>query len=140
MKSVIQNQEKFCLALRRFNYSYSREKVEDKIIDFAISVEALFSKKNDGIDSIAYKLATRISRLWKINDLDYKKIFKDIKNFYDARSKIVHGDSKEREKSLKKVDVDNIDNIIRESLRMYIERLSKDEVSHDGLMELLDFA
>jgi hypothetical protein len=52
----------FFLALERFNSAYSDSSLEDKIIDFAISYEVLFSRQKEGTDSVTHKLAVRFSR------------------------------------------------------------------------------
>ncbi|MGB7955383.1 MAG: hypothetical protein WCF23_15500 [Candidatus Nitrosopolaris sp.] len=47
----------FFLAIERSNSAYSDSALEDKIIDFAISYEVLFSKRNEGTDSVTHNLA-----------------------------------------------------------------------------------
>jgi hypothetical protein len=40
------------LALERYNSAYPNASLEDKIIDFAICSEVLFSREKDGTDSV----------------------------------------------------------------------------------------
>jgi hypothetical protein len=84
-------------ALSRFNSAYDKRNLEDKIIDWVISFESLFSKKDDPTDSITHKLALRSSRFSK-PPLERKDLYNRFKEVYGARSKIVHGASWERPK------------------------------------------
>jgi hypothetical protein len=84
----------FSLAVERFNSAYSDSSLEDKIIDFAISYELLFSKQKEGTDSVTHKLAVRLSRFIAENYKQRISIYKTIKALYRKRSDIVHGNIK----------------------------------------------
>ena len=79
------------MALTRFNSGYDKRNPEDKVLDWIISFESLFSKKDDSIDSITHKLALRSSRFSRIPS-ERKDFYGKLKNAYKVRSKIVHGD------------------------------------------------
>jgi len=131
---------RFNLALRRFKFSYGRELKEDKVIDLAICIETLFSQKEDSFDSIAYRLALRFSRLLSNNFDERKKIFKEIKSFYNNRSRIVHGDENDREKYLNQTDTTEIESYLRTALKSYIIRIGNKDLEHHKLMQTLDFS
>ena len=78
-------------ALTRFNSGYDKRNPEDKVLDWIISFESLFSKKDDPIDSITHKLALRSSRFSRIPS-ERKDFYGKLKYAYKVRSKIVHGD------------------------------------------------
>ena len=77
-------------ALNRFNSAYYKRNPEDKIVDWIISFESLFSKKDDPIDSITHRLALRSSRFSKVPS-ERKDFYFNLKAAYNIRSKIVHG-------------------------------------------------
>jgi hypothetical protein len=80
------------LALRRFNSAYTRRSNDDKLIDYAIAYEALFSQGSKDGDSLTHKLALRFSRLVE-NDFEKRKeYFTAMKALYGKRSRVVHGD------------------------------------------------
>ena len=68
---------------------------KDKIIDFAISYEVLFSKQGEGIDSVTHKLAVRLARFVSENYHQRMSLYKTMKGLYGKRSDIVHGNIKE---------------------------------------------
>jgi len=91
--SLINIQEnKIGLAINRINRCFLREDYEDSILDATIALESLLI--DDGNQEMTYKLAMRIAYLSK-HFPNFKKnaqdVFKDIKNIYTMRSKIVHG-------------------------------------------------
>jgi hypothetical protein len=66
--------------------------LDDKLIDYAIAYEALFSKGSKDGDSLTHKLALRFSRLVE-NDFEKRKeYFTAMKALYGKRSRVVHGD------------------------------------------------
>lgn len=79
------------IALERFNKSFHRENSDDAIIDLAIGFEVLLS---DSQNEIAHKISTRVALLSKIDQAIKEEpfvVFKNMKEFYSVRSKIVHG-------------------------------------------------
>ncbi|HUR61278.1 MAG TPA: hypothetical protein VM286_02800 [Candidatus Thermoplasmatota archaeon] len=75
------------LALRRFNYSYTRDLPADELLDLTVGLESLFAV--DGPGEIGYKIAARSARL-----LSYPPKEHDIaavRALYKVRSEIVHG-------------------------------------------------
>lgn len=83
----------FGLALRRFRATYDRYAPGDYefLLDSAIAFEALFLNDGDNKE-LRYKLANRVAR-FLADDLETRKsIAKRMKDLYDVRSKIAHGD------------------------------------------------
>ena len=72
------------IAIKRFNETYRRTSVEDKLVDYIISLESLY-------DSGGYTLAHRAAILLGKGQSERKQIFLEIKKAWDMRSKIVHG-------------------------------------------------
>ena len=75
--------------LRRFNETFSRLSIEDKLVDYLISFESLYLTGEDKSE-MAYKLAHRASLLLS-TEKEKKQIFQEMKKAYSLRSDIVHG-------------------------------------------------
>lgn len=79
----------------------SRERMEDAIIDYAIGLEALLT---EGIqDELRYRFALRGATILAWVGGNKKQLFEELSDFYNVRSKIVHGghvDKTEVEKSV----------------------------------------
>ena len=117
-------------ALSRFNSAYGKRNPEDKIVDWMISYEALFSKKDDPPESISHRLALRSSRFSKIPS-ERKDLYIDLKAAYNVRSKIVHGDD------WKSLNMD-FHSHMRHSLTKYLNALNS-EHNHDSILDSIDF-
>jgi hypothetical protein len=78
------------LALRRFSFSYDRfpPRAEDRIVDAFIAIEALLSRDSA---ELTFKLAFRAAGILATDDDERTALFEQIKDYYDTRSKIVHG-------------------------------------------------
>jgi len=119
------------IAIRRFNYAYDREKNEDEIIDYLISFEALFFKKDT--QELSEKLSRRVARLLEDNFDNRKKLSKNIKDFYTKRSQIVHG----VETEISSEYVDEIQEVLRKSIKKVLEKILTQH--HDDIIDHLDF-
>ena len=117
-------------ALSRFNSAYGKRNPEDKIVDWMISYEALFSKKDDPPESISHRLALRSSRFSKIPS-ERKDLYIDLKAAYNVRSKIVHGDD------WKSLNMD-FHSHMRHRLTKYLNALNS-EHNHDSILDSIDF-
>jgi len=77
------------LAMHRLNLSSMRTTDEDGVIDAMIAMEALLS---DGPQEMTHKVAMRLAGLYKVADRSRsEQAFKELKDIYKFRSKIVHG-------------------------------------------------
>ena len=88
-EKTIQENQFLQIALDYFYDSETKFVYHDEgFISVMISLEALF---NDGPFDIKYKLAHRAGFLLGLRKFDSKKVFVNLKNFYDFRSGLVHG-------------------------------------------------
>jgi hypothetical protein len=76
------------VALRRFSFSYDRIQYEDRLIDLMIAFEALLL---EGPTSVAHKLSLRFAKIMGDNFTQRSTLYKEMKRFYDVRSRLVHG-------------------------------------------------
>jgi hypothetical protein len=80
------------LPLRRLVDGFSRTRFDDKIVDYAIGLEALLlGDSNQG--ELSYRFRLRGAMILGEVGEDRHQALKDFKDFYDARSAIVHGNS-----------------------------------------------
>ncbi len=84
-------------AFERFNMGKSRNALVDKVVDYSISFESLFTNPEfEGKESIGYKLSSRVARLLSPDSSSRKLIGKQIKAFYTNRSNIVHSNKEDQ--------------------------------------------
>lgn len=119
------------IAISRFNYAYERQGLEDKLIDYMIAFEALFFKTGEW-GEYRHKLGVRVARLLAKEYDDRKAIAKEMMEFYDARSKVVHGEKT----SLKSGFVEKVEQYLRESIMHFI-RLAQ-TTDYDEIISRLD--
>ena len=104
-------------AMARFNASYERRDLSDRLIDLIVAMEALFGDGEPG--SVAYKVAMRCA-CWLHPPGDVRvELFSKIKNYYSIRSKAVHGGELS---SLLKEEVVELEEIVRRSLLKFLEQ------------------
>ncbi len=75
------------VALRRFNLSYGRQSLEDRLIDLTIALESLVLFKVE--DELSYRLSLRGAALLR-DAKDPSETQATLKCLYDVRSKVVH--------------------------------------------------
>ena len=119
------------IAISRFNYAYERLGLEDKLIDFMISFEALFFKTGE-IGENRHKLAVRVARLLASAYEDRKTIARDLTDFYDKRSKVVHGELATLQGEL----IEKVERYLRQSIKHFVEQPRT--VGHDEILTRLD--
>ena len=86
--------KRLSLAINKLNSSKLRSSSNDSIIDIATALESLLSDKSD---VLKFKLALRgsiIASIFKFSDFAAVEVKQGIKQFYDLRSSIVHGNHK----------------------------------------------
>lgn len=93
-------------ALDRFNLSYGRGEATDRIIDYWISLEALFLPGSEGEKS--YRAALRVASFVGRSSKDKMQIYRQARESYKARSWLVHGQQEGRKKSKKSFDFERI--------------------------------
>ena len=115
------------LALRRFNQSYGRIGLEDRLIDYMIAFEALYLNDTDAQErgEMRFRLALRVAQFLRDQN-QRQSLYREIRTAYDMRSSIVHGDVYEPPK----VDgvvipveefVSRVENYLRESLIKFLK-------------------
>ena len=114
------------IPLRRFNETFSRLSIEDKLVDYMISFESLYLS-GENPSEMAYKLAHRASLLLSTEKEKRKQIFQEMKKAYSLRSDIVHG---RKVKTIKIANneynlsdfVQKIEEHLRSSLKLFLEK------------------
>lgn len=140
VSNTIKENLSFSNAIKRFTKAIEDRELNDKIIDFIISLESLLG---DGNTELIHRLSMRTGFL-----LGTKKESKDIRDFikkiYDTRSKIVHGD-KERTINMngieftKEKSVVVLEDIIRLVFQRYLDfALSIFYVEHSSFYKSID--
>jgi hypothetical protein len=118
------------VALRRFNYGHLRVELEDALLDFMISFEALLLKEGEAAN--VHKLAVRSARLLGEKFEDRKKVYREIGEFYSKKSALVHGES-----LLLTTDVVvKIEEDLRRCIREMLDRFKAS--SHESILTSLD--
>ena len=110
------------LALRRLRDSTEKTHVEDKVIDMSIALEALF------MEGELWNQKKTVSRRasWHFADshTEREQIRNAIKEFYDYRSTIIHGNVPEEptpeERQRRDTQLIDVENVIRASLKTMI--------------------
>lgn len=103
------------IAITRFNYAAEKEPWGEKLVDYIIALEALFLRDNK---ELTYKLALRTAIFLSDDSKERNIIREDIKNAYNLRSKIVHGDFIESgEKGL----ITKIEEYVRTSINLFLD-------------------
>jgi hypothetical protein len=74
----------------RFSSSFEKETNQDRLIDYAIALEALFTKEND---AISYRLPLRAAIFLGDTAAERERVFYLAKAAYDLRSSLAHGHS-----------------------------------------------
>ena len=77
------------LALRAFTSIYQRDhfRAEDRLVDSVTAIEAVLRLDTD----LSFRSSFQVAGLLATNDDDRVAIFREMKTFYDTRSKVVHG-------------------------------------------------
>ena len=88
-KNLNENKPKFLdIPIRYFDYAHTRERPEDKLIDYMIAFEGLFIKEKA---ELSYRLSLRVAAFLGENPGEKGKIFSLMRKAYKLRSDIVHG-------------------------------------------------
>ncbi len=129
------NRNKFLdIAIMRLNYAYERPKLEDKLIDFFISLEAMFLTGSEKSE-LRYRLAIRMAKFLGTTPENKNQIFGDIKKAYRLRSEVVHGVSVINQQEVSGL-TPKIENYTRRSIRDFIDELKTK--SYETIMSNLD--
>lgn len=119
------------IALRRFHSSYHGD-IEDRIIDQMIAFESLYLT---GLQELTYKLALRVAFL--LGRENRSGIFSDMKQAYNYRSRIVHGENIPSRDKLRAVGA-KTEEYLRQSIRRVLLLLSQGHSLKQIREKLLD--
>jgi hypothetical protein len=103
------------IALNRYTDGFERNRLEDKIIDYMIGLEALYLSENPG--ELAYTLAHRLSILLSQDKKERQELFKKTRESYRLRSRIVHG----QKYDLSAIQVWFVEDILRRSIKNFLK-------------------
>jgi len=76
------------VAIRRFNYAYERDEIEDKLVDYMIAFEAMLTNRKE--KSKGRLIARRVGKLIETDASILKKIRSELWTAYQLRNDIVH--------------------------------------------------
>jgi len=119
------------IAMRRFNFAYRRDRLEDRWIDYFVSLESLYSKSSESTE-VTHRIATRVSKALADTFEDRMKLNKKMKKWYGIRSRIVHG----TQVSLNQREVQEVGEVVRKSLKWFMNQ--KEYADHDKIIDELD--
>lgn len=118
-------------AIRRFNFAYNRERLEDKWIDYFVSLESLYSTRSER-GEVTHRISTRISKIMANSNETRIELRKKMKKWYRIRSEIVHG----IQVFPSITEIQEIDHIVRESIKWFASH--KDYANHTRIIDELD--
>lgn len=82
------------IALRRFNLAAAEERAEDRLLDLVIALEAILlhgSDKEELRGEKRFRFSLNGAYLLSSERQERRRIFKQLREAYDCRSKVVHG-------------------------------------------------
>lgn len=106
------------IALRSFMGTYDRwpNSWDSQLLDTTTSLEALLGTETE----IAFKLAFRVAALLASGDAERGQMLKTMKDFYDTRSKLVHGATLKPKHHQCLQRVDDLRALVRKLLRAFV--------------------
>lgn len=113
-------------AIDRFMISYEDERIEDRILDLIISLEALLQNE---VDELRYKLSIRTAKFLGKTPEQRDDVYKTILAAYAVRSKTAHGQSassvsiNDQQITLDNL-ADRIEEITRNAIKMMINTVN----------------
>jgi len=126
------------IAIKRYNDSFVRREIEDRIIDLMIAFEAFFLTKDEKME-LTFKLALRTAIFF--GGVDRENLFEFMKKAYSARSEIVHGikpidkikvkkgiNTKEFDEYTLQEFLNKLEEIFRECLLKYIRKYQEHKI------------
>ncbi len=109
------------IAINRFNLGVEETEIEDKVIDFMISFEAIFLQSNA---ELTFRLANRVAILLGKTGDERRTIRETMKTAYEWRSSIVHSEKKKQlkiqQKNIPEQLIIKIEDILRKAILGFI--------------------
>lgn len=109
---LLDKMENMPLAVKRYISAFTKASKDDKIIDLVIALESLYP-------SVKSENTYRISILTALALGEGVAMYKKVKDLYDYRSGIVHGNNQKP-----KITLDEATIIVKKTLRFYLEELA----------------
>lgn len=113
-------------SLRRFSYSFQRQRSEDRLIDYMIALEAILVQESQ---ELSYRLSMRGAALLGRNNADKReRVFNELRAAYTQRGKAVHGAVPEErisvagERILFADFIDRIEEYVRSAIKEFLWR------------------
>src|SRR5439155_14637190 len=133
------------LALRRFSFSFDRERMDDRLVDLLIAAEALYLPKDQ--DELSFRLAIRSATFVTHDVHSPRHIYEIMREAYRARSQIVHGEDPTRTRLPTKSDATldelaaTVEDLIRVGIREGLAAVGAgSKLADDSYWENLPFA
>jgi len=128
--SAVAKHQPLIVTLNRFNSCWLREIDHDRIIDAAICLESILTSSTE----IAFKFSLFNAFIAKGTPQERHNAFRLLKELYDARSAIVHGDIKSRKKKIDAVirDFDKILDLAQAAITYYLLFIYSNKPSEIG--------
>jgi hypothetical protein len=106
------------VALRAFSGTYDRWPTahDSQLLDCVTALEALLGADNE----IAFKLSFRIASILADTNEERSNLLKLLKDFYDTRSRVIHGANLKEKHQALLVRVDDLRNIVKRVLVAFI--------------------
>lgn len=99
LREIVEAKDNYLrLPVARLVDGTTRSRLEDAILDYSIGLEALLTRGVSG--ELSYRFALRGSTILAWDGSNKERYYKSLRDFYDTRSKIVHG-SRVDEKELR---------------------------------------
>ena len=117
------------LALRSFLSTYDRFPIyaDSQMVDTMTAAEALLGTETEA----SFRLAYRVAGLLGVNPTERSDIFRSMRSFYDARSKVVHGAALKGKQSRTLEGVDDARDYVRRLLVGFIRLAVAPSPSYD---------
>jgi hypothetical protein len=112
----VHNTKGLDVAIKRLRASYERYFPDDpeRLLDIAFAFEAIFLNDGDNKE-LSYRLALRAARLLGKTLKERHEIFDSVKNLYNFRSKIAHGETLD---TMKTKDADKLQQVLTRAPRI----------------------
>lgn len=122
------------LALRSFSMIYERDafRTEDRLIDAVTSIEATLRLDTE----LSFRSSFQVAGLLGVDDDDRLATYRDMRIFYDTRSKLVHGDALKKKHTDALANHERLIDLVRRLLRGFVHLTATSGVPGDFYSEL----
>lgn len=108
-------------AVRLFNKSFIERDLEDKLNDLVFALEHLYLREEGERSYLSYKLAMRCAFMLSEDTASRKQIFKNVREGYKTRSKIIHSGKRLVDNEETMSLIIELEEYLRKSIRTYLE-------------------